>query len=132
MARPRIEENLATGVSEQMRIEPEARITEHCPAKLHRQRSGGFCPPAFAGEKGIGWLFQQEGSILTHIPGQNRNGLRRQLKINRLSVLRLMLADHEVEAFGTRDKIIRKVETRQVLQSDWRGLQKRDCGRHLS
>lgn len=54
MARPRIEENLATGVSEQMRIEPEARITEHCPAKLHRQRSGGFCPPAFAGEKGTG------------------------------------------------------------------------------
>jgi hypothetical protein len=43
-----------------------------------------------------------------------------------------MLADHEVEAFGTRDKIVRKVETRQVLQSDWRGLQKRDCGRHLS
>jgi hypothetical protein len=31
MARPRIEENLATGVSEQMRIEPEARITEHRP-----------------------------------------------------------------------------------------------------
>ena len=118
LARPRIKENLATGMSEQMRIEPEARVTEHCPAKLHRQRSGGFCLPAFAGEKGIGWLFQQERSILTYIPGQNLNGLRRQLKVNRFSVLRLIFADHEVEAPATRDKIIRKVETRQVLQSD--------------
>src|SRR5271170_626956 len=132
LARPRIEENLATGVPEQMRVKSEASVTEHCPAKLHRQRSGRFCLAAFAGEQGIGWLFQQGGSILTYIPGQDLDGLRRQLKINRLSVFRLILADHKVESSATCDKIIREAKTRQVLQSDWRGLQKRDCGRHLS
>ena len=36
MAGPRIKEDLATGVTEQMRIEPQARVTEHRSADLSR------------------------------------------------------------------------------------------------
>src|SRR6516165_8783777 len=105
-----------------MHVHLQARETPYRARNLEGQCAGRLWLSALARKQGVRRLRQQQRTISPHIPGEDIHDVGRQLKVNRLLVLRLVLADDEVEFFAARNQMLVDVETCEVLQSDGRHL----------
>ena len=126
-----VEEHLPGKMSEQVNVERVTGKLKDSIFDLQTKRVGGFVFSVSSWKQGISWFTDQMWPILGHVPAQDLQRIRRDVKIHRMPVFGLAFANDQMDLFALRFQVPMDVDGAKIGFADRCCLQQRDCGCHL-
>lgn len=115
-----VEEHLARKVPEQMNVERVAGKLKDSVFDLHTEGMGRLVLTIAPREQGISWFTDQIWPILGHVPAQDLQGIRRDVKIHRVPVFGLAFANDQMDLFALRFQVPMDVDSAKIGIADRR------------